>query len=90
MKIIQYQHAGLLKLANRAQRLYCDSYYAHAQVKRAAQFRHMTATHAAEFAQLAKVNQLVLMHFAPRYAGEYAKLIEEAAAIFPRVAADLA
>jgi ribonuclease Z len=80
---------GLLRLANRAYRLYCDSYYAVAQASRAAQFRHMTATYAAEFARQAKVEQLILMHFAPRYAGRYEALVEEARAIFPRVSADL-
>ncbi len=80
---------GLLRLARGATRLYCDSYYAQAQSSRAAQFRHMTATHAAEFARQARVEQLILMHFAPRYAGRYEALIEEARAIFPRVSADL-
>jgi ribonuclease Z len=80
---------GLLKLANRAYRLYCDSYYAHAQLNRAETYRHMTARNAAEFARLAKVEQLILMHFAPRYAGRYEALVEEAQAIFPRASADL-
>jgi ribonuclease Z len=80
---------GLLKLAKNASRLYCDSYYAHADLKRAGQYRHMTATHTAEFATRAKVDQLILMHFAPRYAGKYEALVEEARAIFPRVSADL-
>jgi ribonuclease Z len=80
---------GLLRLARGATRLYCDSYYAQAQSSRAAQFRHMTATHAAEFARQAKVEQLILMHFAPRYEGRYEALVEEARAIFPRVSADL-
>src|SRR5262249_54553261 len=35
---------GLLKLASRAKRLYCDSYYAQAQAKQAATHRHMTAS----------------------------------------------
>src|SRR5215469_10925689 len=59
---------GLLRLAHRAQRLYCDSYYSQAQVKQAATHRHMTAAQAAEFAGLARVESLILMHFAPRYA----------------------
>jgi hypothetical protein len=29
------------------------------------------------------------MHFAPRYAGRYEMLVEEARTIFPRVSADL-
>jgi ribonuclease Z len=80
---------GLLRLANRAYRLYCDSYYSVAQASRAAQFRHMTATYAAELARQAKVEQLILMHFAPRYEGRYETLVEEARVIFPRVSADL-
>jgi ribonuclease Z len=80
---------GLIQLAKNATRLYCDSYYSIAQVKSANTHKHMTATHAAELAKLAKVDQLVLMHFAPRYAGNYGPLIEEARAIFPRVTADL-
>lgn len=80
---------GLLKLANRAQRLYCDSYYSIADVKRALEHKHMTATHAAEFAWEARAEELILMHFAPRYAGRYWQLVEEAGAIFPQVSADL-
>jgi ribonuclease Z len=80
---------GLVRLARRAQRLYCDSYYSAAQSKQAAQHRHMTATAAAELAKAARVEQLVLMHFAPRYAGRYEELIEEARAVFPHVSAEL-
>ena len=78
---------GLLKLADRARRLYCDSYYAQAQVRRAEQFRHMTATQAAEFARMAKVEELILIHFAPRYKGQYEALVEEARAVFPKTSA---
>lgn len=80
---------GLLKLAQRARRLYCDSYYAQAQVKQAQTYRHMTATHAAEFAAQARVDELVLMHFAPRYAGRYESLVAEARAVVANVTADL-
>jgi ribonuclease Z len=79
---------GLLRLASRARRLYCDSYYAQAQAKRAVLHRHMTAPQAAEVAKLAKVEELVLIHFAPRYAGRYADLVEEARAIFPKTTAE--
>jgi ribonuclease Z len=78
---------GLLRLANRAQRLYCDCYYAAAQIKEANRHRHMTATQAAEFAAAAKVEQLILMHFGPRYAGRYQELVDEARMIFPRTSA---
>lgn len=78
----------LVKLAHRARRLYCDSYYAPAQAKQAATHRHMTATQAAEAAKLARVEELVLIHFAPRYAGRYGELLAEAQAIFPRTTAE--
>jgi ribonuclease Z len=81
--------SGLVKLAKNASRLYCDSYYSHAELKRAGQYRHMTAVHAAELATRAKVDQLILMHFAPRYASKFEALVEEARAHFPRVSADL-
>jgi ribonuclease Z len=80
---------GLLRLANRATRLYCDSFYSQTHIKQALQYRHMTATQAAELAKAAKVDQLILIHFAQRYAGKYEELIAEARAIFPRVSADL-
>jgi ribonuclease Z len=80
---------GLLRLARRAQRLYCDAYYSRAQARQAAQYRHMTAADAAEFASLARVDELILMHFGPRYAGRYGELLDEARAIFPRASADL-
>lgn len=79
----------LLKLAHRARRLYCDSYYSHAQAKQAATHRHMTATQAAEAAKLARVEELVLIHMAPRYVGRYAELVEEARALFPKTTAEL-
>ncbi|HVL13806.1 MAG TPA: hypothetical protein VM529_14655 [Gemmata sp.] len=79
----------LVRLAKGAWRLYCDSFYAKAEAKRAAQYRHMLAPQAGELARLAKVEQLVLIHFATRYAGKYDQLIDEAAAEFPRVTAEI-
>ncbi|MCU0705543.1 MAG: MBL fold metallo-hydrolase [Fimbriiglobus sp.] len=79
----------LVKLARGAWRLYCDSYYARKESKNAAQHKHMMAHQAAELARLAKVEQLVLVHFAPRYAGRYPMLVEEAAEVFPRVSAEI-
>lgn len=80
---------GLVKLARRAYRLYCDAYYAQAQGRQAATHRHLTATQAAELARRAKVEQLILMHFAPRYAERYPALLEEARALFPHTSAEL-
>jgi ribonuclease Z len=79
----------LVKLARGAWRLYCDSFYASAQGKQAAQYRHMLAPQAGELAKLAKVANLILIHFASRYAGRYHELIQEAAAIYPGATAEL-
>jgi ribonuclease Z len=79
----------LVKLSKRATRLYCDSFYSQAQSRQAQTHRHMTATQAAELAVQAKVEELVLIHFAGRYAGSYDTLVEEARAVFPRVSAVL-
>jgi ribonuclease Z len=80
---------ALVKLAHRAVRLYCDCFYRSDQSSRAQLYRHMTAPQAAEFAKLARVEELVLMHFASRYAGRYEVLLNEARALFPRTTADL-
>jgi ribonuclease Z len=79
----------LVKLARGAWRLYCDSYYARKEAKNAATHKHMMAHQSAELARLAKVEQLVLIHFAPRYAGRYQVLVDEAAEVFPRVTAEI-
>ncbi len=80
---------SLVPLCRGAWRLYCDSYYATAQAKAAAKHKHMTASHAAELAQAAKVDQLVLMHFGNRYAGRYDLLWKEAQAVFAKTTAEL-
>ena len=80
---------ALVKLAKGAWRLYCDSFYAKAQEKNARQHKHMMAYQSAELARAAKVEQLVLMHFSTRYVDQYELLLNEAAAVFPRVTAEL-
>jgi ribonuclease Z len=80
---------GLVRLAQNAWRLYCDSFYAQAQAKQAEQYRHMTAAAAGELASLARVEQLVLIHFASRYTGRYDELLEEARRVFPHVTAEI-
>lgn len=80
---------SLVKLAKNAAFLYCDSFYASAQAKDAAKHKHMMTHQAAELAKAAKVDQLVLIHHATRYAGRYEALLAEAAAIFPRVRQEL-
>jgi len=78
----------LLRLAHKADRLYCDSFYGDAEAKSAEKHRHMTATRAANLAKEAKVQELILIHFAKRYAGRYDRLLEEARKIFPRTDAE--
>jgi ribonuclease Z len=79
---------GLLRLAHRAWRLYCDSFYATKELRQAEKHRHMMAAQAAEFAVEAKVESLVLIHFANRYAGQYQHLVDEARSIFPNTSAE--
>lgn len=80
---------ALLALCRKANRLYCDSFYAQADLKKAKTHKHMTASQAAELATEAKVERLTLIHFSNRYAGRYGDLVAEAAAIFPEVTAEL-
>ena len=80
---------SLVKLAKNAAFLYCDSFYASSQSKDAAKHKHMMTHQAAELAKAAKVDQLILIHHATRYAGRYEALLAEAAAIFPRVRHEL-
>ncbi|MGL4464722.1 MAG: MBL fold metallo-hydrolase [Planctomycetia bacterium] len=79
---------GLLKLANKAERLYCDSFYTAAHAAQAAKHGHMTAADAAEFAVAARVKELVLIHFSQRYHGNYQALLTEARAVFPAATAE--
>ncbi len=79
---------GLLRLAQQARRLYCDSFYAKAQGSLAVKHHHMTCTQAAEFATQAEVVELVLIHFATRYHGRYQELLDAAKTIFPNTTAE--
>lgn len=80
---------ALRALAHRASRLYCDSFYAREELAKAGRHHHMTAEQAGELAREAEVDELVLIHFAPRYQGDYARLVAQAREQFPRVSAEL-
>lgn len=83
------QVAGpLARLAHRARKLYCDCYYADSEEKSAQKHRHMTVSKAATLARDAKVEELILIHFASRYAGRYQELVDAARAIFPNTTAE--
>lgn len=88
-RLIGNARGGLLQLARKSKLLFCDSYYADAQCRQADQHRHATAAQAADFAREAGAEQLVLMHFAKRYAGRYHTLVAEATARFPNTKAEL-
>jgi ribonuclease Z len=76
---------ALVKLAKKARRLYCDSAYLSKDRDRAEKYKHMTASDAAELAAVAKVVELVPMHYSGRYGGDYRALVDEAKAAFERV-----
>ena len=78
----------MMKLAQGADQLFCDSFYAEADAKSAEKHRHMTARRAAQLARDARVKHLTLIHFSKRYAGRYDKLVEEARSIFPKTTAE--
>ena len=65
----------------------CESQYRQADWELAQRNYHMTASQVAEMARLAQVQQLLLFHLADRYEKrEWAALLEEAQAIFPKTA----
>lgn len=81
--------AGLLQLASGAWRLYCDCFYAVEQSKPAETYHHMTTAAVADFASQAKVENLILIHFANRYVKDYQQLIDQVRKGFPNVTAEI-
>ena len=79
----------LKRLAQGADQLFCDSFYAEADAKSAEKHRHMTARRAAALAREAHAKHLTLIHFSKRYAGRYHKLVDEAQAVFPETTAEI-
>ncbi|MBP0011707.1 MAG: ribonuclease Z [Roseofilum sp. SBFL] len=78
---------GAVDLAQRADLLVHESTFAHQDAQLAYDRLHSTSTMAAQVALAAKVKQLMLTHFSPRYAPGNAlqleDLLTEARAIFP-------
>lgn len=77
---------AMIELARDADLLIHEATYAHAQVELARRAGHSTAWEAAQIARQARVKQLVLTHFSPRYENEegfsLADLHAEATAVF--------
>lgn len=71
-----------VKLAKDADLLLCESTYHSGLQDKADEYKHMTATQAAQIASQANVKQLVITHFSQRYK-EVSGLLEEAKMIFP-------
>lgn len=79
----------LRRLADKADQLYCDSFYSKKHRKQADKHRHMTATDTANLAAQAGVRELILIHFSQRYRGSYHMLVDEACEIFPKTSAEI-
>jgi len=71
-----------IKLAKNADLLICEATYDQSLLEKAKKHSHMTTQEAASIASEAKVKQLVLTHFSPRYS-DLKPLEEEAQEIFP-------
>ncbi len=65
--------------------LFHEATFLHELKEQAAASMHTTALQAAEIAQSAKVGQLILGHFSPRY-GNLEPLLKEAQSVFPNTA----
>ncbi len=76
-----------IQLAYQADVLIHESTYLAEDTALAERGMHSTATMAAQVAYLAKVRQLILTHFSPRYETGVAAMLDEARAIFPNVLA---
>lgn len=68
----------VIELVENSDTLYCEAYFLHEDIERAQERHHLTAKIAGEIARRAKVKNLVLMHFSPKYRDRAEKLEEEA------------
>lgn len=78
--------ANAVKLARDADLLLCESTYLSDNAKLAKQYRHLTATEAAQIAKEAGVKRLILTHFSARYLKEE-EFADEAKKTFPNTEA---
>ncbi|MDD9954421.1 MAG: ribonuclease Z [Candidatus Woesearchaeota archaeon] len=77
---------NLIKIAQSADILICESTFANEHKHKAEDFKHMTAEYAARVAADADVQRLLLTHFSQRYPS-VDHLVEEARTIFPETEA---
>ena len=76
----------LVKFAKDADLLLCESTFTDDMRSEANEFGHMTAKQAATIAKKAKVKQLMITHFSPRYK-DVEVLLKEAKKVFPKTTA---
>ena len=68
----------IIDLVSGSDTLYCEAYFLDEDRDRAVERNHLTAKMAGEIARKAKVKNLALMHFSPKYRDEAGRIEEEA------------
>jgi ribonuclease Z len=74
--------ARIVRLAHRADVLYCEAPFLDADLDQASKRYHLTARQAGALARAADVARLHVFHFSPRYEGRYGEIVAEAQAEF--------
>ena len=74
----------IVRLARRADLLFCEAAFSEEDRSRAVERRHLTAHQAGLLARRAEARRLVLFHFSPKYYGRLGELYEEASRAFGR------
>lgn len=74
----------IIDLVKESDTLYCEAYFLHEDLERAMERNHLTARIAGEIARRARVKDLVLIHFSPKYRDRRSELISEAMGTFMR------
>lgn len=75
----------VLELADGADLLFCESFYAADDADKADEYRHLTTTACGEIAAEAQVGRLIPFHFSSRYDREPERLYREILEVFERV-----
>jgi ribonuclease Z len=75
--------AEMVMLAEHADVVICEATYCDEHEDKAMEFKHMTATQAAQIASRAEASRLIITHFSQRYTSVQAH-IDEAKTVFPK------
>ncbi|HWR57400.1 MAG TPA: hypothetical protein VN328_00810 [Thermodesulfovibrionales bacterium] len=67
-----------VELVSDSDTLYCEAYFLHQDIERAMERHHLTAKIAGQIARKARVKNLVLMHFSPKYRDRLEEIRAEA------------